>query len=79
MPTLPGHEILDPNDLEFYLLGRLEGHCKDYRSPIRTDLSRIKQYHRIEAANVAGPYGLHPGRAVNSLGGEGRAHDIGGS
>lgn len=57
---LPGHEILDPNDIEFYLWGRLEGHCKDYRSPIRTDLSRIKQYYRIESANVFGPTGYTP-------------------
>lgn len=54
---LPGHEILDPNDVEFYLLNRIEGHCKDYRSPIRTDLSRIKQYYRIEGSNVFGPTG----------------------
>jgi pilus assembly protein CpaC len=57
---LPGHEILDPNDIEFYLWGRLEGHCKDYRSPIRTDLSRIKQYYQIETANVFGPTGYTP-------------------
>ena len=57
---LPGHEILDPNDLEFYLMGRLEGHCKDYRSPIRTDLSRIKMYYQVESANVAGPTGYTP-------------------
>jgi pilus assembly protein CpaC len=57
---LPGHEILDPNDLEVYLMGRLEGHCKDYRSPIRTDLSRIKMYYQVEGANVAGPTGYTP-------------------
>ncbi len=54
---LPGHEILDPNDLEFYVIGRIEGHCKDYRSPIRTDQSRIQMYRRIEQANVFGPTG----------------------
>ena len=57
---LPGSEILDPNDCEFYLLGRLEGHCKDYRSPIRTDLSRIKMYHTVEQSNVYGPAGYSP-------------------
>lgn len=54
---LPGYEILDPNDMEFYLLGRIEGHCKDYRSPIRTDLDRIRQYHQLEQAHIAGPTG----------------------
>lgn len=54
---LPGHEILDPNDLEFYILGRIEGHCKDYRSPIRTDCDRIRQYQQLESAHMAGPTG----------------------
>lgn len=57
---LPGYEILDPNDVEFYLWGRIEGHCKDYRSPIRTDLSRIRQYQMTEAVNIAGPSGYSP-------------------
>jgi pilus assembly protein CpaC len=57
---LPGSEILDPTDCEFYLLGRLEGHCKDNRTPIRTDLSRIKQYHTVEQSNVYGPAGYSP-------------------
>ena len=57
---LPGSEILDPNDCEFYLLGRIEGHCKDYRTPIRTDLSRIRMYHTVEQSNVYGPAGYSP-------------------
>jgi pilus assembly protein CpaC len=57
---LPGSEILDPNDCEFYLLGRLEGHCKDFRSPTRTDLSRIRMYHTVEQHNVYGPAGYSP-------------------
>jgi pilus assembly protein CpaC len=57
---LPGHEILDPNDVEFYLWNRIEGHCKDFRSPIRTDLSRLKQYYRTESVNVFGPTGYTP-------------------
>jgi pilus assembly protein CpaC len=57
LPPLPGSEILDPTDVEFYLLTRLEGHCRDYRSPIRTDWSRIRQYHLLEQAHIAGPSG----------------------
>ena len=60
MPPLPGSEILDPGDYEFYLLGRLEGHCRDYRSPIRTDWSRIRQFQTIEAGSLAGPSGYTP-------------------
>ena len=57
---LPGYEILDPNDLEFYVWGRIEGHCKDYRSPIRTDLGRIQQYHQMESNHMSGPTGYTP-------------------
>jgi pilus assembly protein CpaC len=57
---LPGSEILDPSDCEFYLLGRLEGHCKDFRSPVRTDLSRIKMFQQVEQLNVYGPAGYSP-------------------
>jgi len=57
---LPGAEILDPTDLEFYLMGRIEGHCRDFRSPTRTDLSRIKMYRRVEQTNVYGPAGYSP-------------------
>jgi pilus assembly protein CpaC len=57
---LPGSEILEPNDCEFYLLGRIEGHCKEWRGSIRSDLSRIKMYHSVEQLNVYGPAGYSP-------------------
>jgi pilus assembly protein CpaC len=57
---LPGSEILDPTDMEFYLIGRIEGHLKDFRSPIRTDLSRIRQFMQTDCTNIAGPVGYTP-------------------
>lgn len=57
---LPGDDILEPNDFEFYILSRMEGHCKTYRSPIRTDRSRVRQYWLYEQAFVAGPSGYTP-------------------
>ncbi len=57
-PPLPGADIVEPNDLEFYLLGRIESHTGvEYRSPIRTDLSRQLQYRRMELQLLAGPHG----------------------
>jgi hypothetical protein len=41
-------------------MGRIEGHCRDYRSPIRTDLSRIRMYSRTEGLNTYGPSGYTP-------------------
>ena len=58
VPPLPGSDLFEPNDVEFYLLGRIESHCpRDFRSPIRTDLSRVLQYRRLETAYIAGPTG----------------------
>jgi pilus assembly protein CpaC len=38
VPPLPGSDIFEPGDLEFYLLARLESRrYEDYRSPVRTD------------------------------------------
>jgi hypothetical protein len=52
--------MIDPNDCEFYLLNRLEGRCRDFRSPVRTDWGRIKQYYQLEQAMIAGPTGYTP-------------------
>jgi pilus assembly protein CpaC len=42
---LPGSDLLEPNDVEFYVHGRLESHHPiDYRSPVRTDCGRMHQY-----------------------------------
>ena len=60
-PPLPGADLFEPNDVEFYLLGRIESHCpRDYRSPIRTDWSRVMQYRRMEDTYISGPTGYSP-------------------
>ncbi len=58
---LPGSDLFEPTDLEFYLLGRLESHrpC-DYRSPIMTDCSRLKQCRQCEAMYILGAPGHTP-------------------
>jgi pilus assembly protein CpaC len=61
VPPLPGSDLFEPNDLEFYLLGRIESHYPvDYRSPIRTDLGRMQQYHTMERLYLTGPHGYVP-------------------
>ncbi len=58
VPPLPGSDLFEPNDLEFYLLGRIESHFPyDYRSPIRTDWQRIHQYREFENIYLSGPHG----------------------
>jgi pilus assembly protein CpaC len=58
VPPLPGSDLYEPNDFEFYLIGRIESHCpEDNRSPIRTDLSRVQQYRHMEQRYLSGPTG----------------------
>jgi pilus assembly protein CpaC len=55
---LPGSDLFEPGDLEFYLLGRLESRrAYDYRSPVRTDIGRMASYHRCEQIYIFGPSG----------------------
>ncbi len=60
-PPLPGADLFEPGDLEFYLLGRLEGRRgQDYRSPVRNDMERMIRFHRCEEQYIFGPTGFGP-------------------
>ncbi len=56
---VPGADMLEPSDFDFYIGGRLENHKGvDYQSPIRTDLPRMHQYQqelRTGSAPAQGP------------------------
>jgi len=42
-PALPGDDIYEPTDIEFYLSNRLESRrARNHRSPVRTDFARQK-------------------------------------
>ncbi len=57
-PGLPGDDVFEPGDVEFYLLGRMEGRrSEDFRSPVRTDCDRIKQWRRCEEMFIIGRQG----------------------
>lgn len=60
VPPTPGDEIRTPNDLEFYLLNRLEGRCQDWRSTTKYDrqLPLLQCQMRLDAAHVRGPHGF---------------------
>ncbi|HZZ79655.1 MAG TPA: pilus assembly protein N-terminal domain-containing protein [Gemmataceae bacterium] len=60
LPRLVGSDMFEPSDLEFYLLGRLEGRRPvDFRSPVMNDFHRIRQYNRCEQRYIFGPSGHH--------------------
>ncbi len=58
---LPGSDLFEPGDLEFYVLGRLESRRHyDYRSPVMTDFHRMKRYIQCERIYIQGPHGHVP-------------------
>jgi pilus assembly protein CpaC len=59
VPPVPGVDLLEPTDFEFYVLGRMESHTgSDFRSPVRTDKSRkCQQFRFMEHTMLIGPSG----------------------
>ncbi|MGF1582518.1 MAG: pilus assembly protein N-terminal domain-containing protein [Gemmataceae bacterium] len=58
VPPLPGSDVFEPSDLEFYLLGRLESRRRyDYRTSAMTDYHRMQAYKRCERYYIFGPHG----------------------
>ena len=57
-PPLPGHDVFEPGDVEFYLLGHLEGRrTEDYRASVRTDFARQERYIHCNDMFIIGPQG----------------------
>ncbi len=62
IPPLPGDELQDPNDLEVYLLGRIEGRTgREFRSTTAwDDPLHLVRIMKLERDNVCGPVGFTP-------------------
>lgn len=57
-PEVPGADIFEPGDIEFYLLRRMESRrAEDFRSPVRTDARRLRSYHDCEDLFIIGTRG----------------------
>ena len=60
VPSRPGDEVYEPNDLEFYLLGRLQGRTRDvnFRSTTNGDdpLQLVRRM-KLEQTVIVGPHG----------------------
>jgi pilus assembly protein CpaC len=62
-PPLPGGDVFEPGDVEFYLLGRLESRRPyDYRTAVRTDIGRMARYRHCEELFIFGPSGHSDGK-----------------
>ncbi len=58
VPPLPGSDIFEPGDVEFFLGGRLESaHRREFRSPLGTDFDRLARLEHLQQVYVAGPSG----------------------
>jgi pilus assembly protein CpaC len=58
VPPLPGSDLFEPGDLEFYVLGRLESRrTYDYRSTVMSDIHRMIRYRKCENLYIIGPHG----------------------
>jgi pilus assembly protein CpaC len=60
VPPTPGDEVKEPNDLEFYLLNRIEGRTgKDFRATTQWDDPLGLRHHlKLEKKYVSGPVGF---------------------
>ena len=61
LPPLPGATLFEPNDLEFYLLGRLQGRTghSEFRSTTNSDdpLNLVRRL-KLESRAIQGPHGF---------------------
>src|SRR5579883_224154 len=59
VPPTPGDEVNEPNDLEFYLLHRIEGRTgRDWRSTVSYDGRLVRPFLKMEMDHVQGPHGF---------------------
>ncbi len=57
-PPLPGNNVFEPGDVEFYLMGHMEGRrSEDYRASVRTDFERQKKWCECDDIYIIGPHG----------------------
>ena len=62
LPPLPGTDMFEPDDFEFYLRGSLVGaRAEDYRSPARTDIHKMHAFRQLEQKYIIGQPGHSDG------------------
>jgi pilus assembly protein CpaC len=61
VPPVPGSEVNEPSDLEFYIGNRIEGRTgRDFRSTVNYDLQSplLQSLFRLDSRHVCGPFGF---------------------
>jgi len=64
-PALPGSDTFEPDDLEFFLHGAMYGSvAEDYRTPVRTNVSKMHAFRASEQKYIIGMPGHTSGRPL---------------
>ncbi|WP_158222791.1 type II and III secretion system protein family protein [Rhodopirellula sp. MGV] len=65
---VPGSDTFEPDDLEFFLHGSIEGRiADDYRTPVRSNIHRMEAFRRCEQKYIIGMPGHSSGRPLPEL------------
>ena len=69
VPPLPGSDIYEPDDVEFFLGGKLESnHPREFRSPLGSDFGRLARLEYLQHQLVIGPSGYADETVADSAG-----------
>jgi pilus assembly protein CpaC len=64
-PALPGSDTFEPDDLEFFIRGEINGSIPDdYRTPIRSNLHKANAFRASEQKYIIGMPGHSSGRPL---------------
>jgi len=64
-PAVPGNDTFESDDLEFFIHGSAHGSiAEDYRSPVRSNISRMRAFRRSEQTYIIGMPGHSSGRPL---------------
>ena len=64
-PPLPGSDTFEPDDLEFFIHGGVYGSiAEDYRSPVRSNIAKMRSFRCSEQKYIIGLPGHSSGRPL---------------
>jgi pilus assembly protein CpaC len=77
-PGIPGSDTFEPDDLEFFLKGSMYGSVpEDYRTPVRSDVSKMHAFRCSEQKYILGMPGHSSGRPLPACPSPGRTSRAG--
>ncbi len=63
--AMPGSDMFEPDDIEFFVWGSVYGSvAEDYRTPVRSDVSKMQAFRKSEQKYILGMPGHSSGRPL---------------